>query len=100
MNNAIYSLIILLGIISCTIVPSDITSSNKVIEAGWLKNTTYMTTRPIFLIYDELNKRHYISRSNADHLPKIIGHQCGSTSLPRSINEYLNNPGNWRHIIK
>ena len=87
------------GIIGCGVIPGDMTESRKAKESGWSKNAIYKTIAPTFLIDDKNNQRYYISRSNAKHLSEKIGHQCGSTILPRSINEYKNHPENWSHII-
>jgi hypothetical protein len=78
----------------------DVTDSRDVRAAGWEKATIYLTVRPTFLLYGNLENRYWLSRSNVDHLSKVLAHQCGPFSLPRSLDEYEKNPGKWPHIVR
>ncbi|MEW8684573.1 MAG: hypothetical protein AB2556_02075 [Candidatus Thiodiazotropha sp.] len=93
-------IIIFISISACAFVPRDITNSRDVENLGWVKGKTYSTAKPVFLINDEYNGRYYISRSNTDHLSDILAHQCGSTVLPRSIQEFESSPKKWSHVTK
>ncbi len=91
--------IIMTAVISgCAMIPRDLSSSQDVVESGWVKGKIYKSMQQMFFINDA--GRYFISRSTADHLSNIIAHQCGSTVLPRSIREYKTNPEKWGHIEK
>ena len=82
------------------IFPGDVTNSREVKTAGWDKGGIYLTVRPTFLVYSNTENRYWLSRSNADHLPKILAHQCGPFSLPRNLEEYEKAPKEWPHVLR
>lgn len=89
-----------LSIVGCGYIPKDMTDSKEVVNAGWSANHKYRAVQPLFLVKDEHNDKTFITRSNADHLSDFIGHQCGSTLVPRSIEDYLTSPDKWEHVVK
>lgn len=89
-----------LWIVGCGFVPEDVTNSDEIKNAGWQVNHEYKAVQPLFLVEDKHNDETFITRTNVNHLSEFTGHQCGSTIVPRSIEDYLADPDKWEHVVK
>ncbi len=84
----------------CETISRDVTDSHELIASGWIKGAIYEAKQPVFLLYDRVNKRHLIARSNANHVSARSSYQCWTFfELPRSLQQYESNPGKWPEIV-
>jgi hypothetical protein len=78
----------------------DATDSPEIASSGWTTGAIYEAAKPLFLLHDRFNSKYYVARSNAEHLPARMAHQCWTFTLPRNLQQYESDPSKWPDIVR